>query len=50
MDGKNMLISHLGTVFCATFLLLLERKSNIMISVGNYLMATPFELIHISAA
>lgn len=48
-DGKNMLISHPGTVVCATFLLLWGRKSNIMISVGNYLKATPFKLIDVSA-
>lgn len=49
MDGKHMLISHLGTVFGATFLLLEERKSKIIISIGSYLKATPFELINVSA-
>lgn len=29
MDGKNMLISHSGTVFSATFLLLLGGKKAI---------------------
>lgn len=26
MDGKNMLLSHLGTVFCATFFVVTEEK------------------------
>lgn len=49
MDRKNMLISYLGTVFCGTFLLLRGGKGNIIVSIGNYLKATPFELIDISA-
>lgn len=49
MDGKHMSVSHLGTVFCATFLLSQGRKSCIIISIGNYLKATPFELINVAA-
>lgn len=48
MNGKNMLISHLGTVFSATFLLLRggEKYNGIY---WNYLKAISFELINVSA-
>lgn len=50
MDAwKEYACKSLGTVLCASSLLLQGRKSNIMISVANYLKATALELMDVSA-